>query len=91
MKAFKAFIKPFEAPQRSAKIKIYVNFFFLSGTRMLRDKEFFVNTQSVNKVRLSIIHLFFVHVQQKYLGPLFFLVPLSDASKDSIKPLLKAL
>ena len=28
MKAFKAFIKPFEAPQRSVKIKIHVNFYF---------------------------------------------------------------
>ena len=27
MKAFKAFIKPFEAPQRSVKIKIQLNFF----------------------------------------------------------------
>ena len=26
MKALKAFIKPFEAPQRSVKIKIYVKF-----------------------------------------------------------------
>ena len=31
MKAFEAFRKPFEAPQRSEKIKIYVNFFSLSG------------------------------------------------------------
>ena len=31
MKAFKAFIKPFEALQRSVKIKIYVNFFSSSG------------------------------------------------------------
>ena len=28
MKALKAFIKPFEAPQRSVKIKIEVNFYF---------------------------------------------------------------
>ena len=28
LKAFKGFIKPFEAPQRSAKIKISVNFCF---------------------------------------------------------------
>ena len=27
MKALKAFIKPFEAPQRSVKVKISVNFF----------------------------------------------------------------
>ena len=27
-KAFKAFIKPFEAPQRNVKIKIYLNFYF---------------------------------------------------------------
>ena len=31
MKAFKAFIKPFEAPQRSVKIKIYLNFLSSSG------------------------------------------------------------
>ena len=31
MKAFKAFIKPFEAPQRSAKIKIELNFFSSAG------------------------------------------------------------
>ena len=28
MKALKAVIKPFEAQQRSVKIKIYVNFYF---------------------------------------------------------------
>ena len=28
MKALKAFIKAFKAPQRSVKIKIYVNFHF---------------------------------------------------------------
>ena len=28
IKAFKVFIKPFEAPQRSVKIKIQVNFYF---------------------------------------------------------------
>ena len=38
MKAFKAFIKPFEVPQRSVKIKIYVYFFFLSGIETLRVK-----------------------------------------------------
>ena len=31
MKAFKAFIKPFEAPQRNVKIKIYVNFLSSPG------------------------------------------------------------
>ena len=31
MKAFKAFIKPFEAPQRRVKIKIYDNFLSSSG------------------------------------------------------------
>ena len=28
MKALNAFAKPFEAPQRSVKIKIYLNFYF---------------------------------------------------------------
>ena len=31
MKAFKAFIKPFEAPQRSVKTKLSVDFFSLFG------------------------------------------------------------
>ena len=31
MKAVKAFTKPFEAPQKSVKIKILVNFFSSSG------------------------------------------------------------
>ena len=31
MKAFKVFIKPFKAPQRSEKIKILLNFFSSSG------------------------------------------------------------
>ena len=31
MKVFKAFMKPFEAPQRSEKIKIYLNFLSSSG------------------------------------------------------------
>ena len=38
MKALKAFIKSFEVPQRSVKIKILVNFFFLSGIGTLRVK-----------------------------------------------------
>ena len=38
MKAFKAFVKPFEAPQRSMKIKISVNFFSLSGIGAERVK-----------------------------------------------------
>ena len=36
MKVLKAFIKPFEAPQRSVKIKTYLNFFTLSGIGTLR-------------------------------------------------------
>ena len=31
MKTLKAFIKPSEAPQRSVKIKLYVNFFLFVG------------------------------------------------------------
>ena len=30
MEAFKAFMKPFEAPQGSVKIKSYVNFYFIT-------------------------------------------------------------
>ena len=33
MKAFKAFIKPFEVPQRSVEIKIQVNFLSSSWDR----------------------------------------------------------
>ena len=41
----KAFIKPFEAPQRSVKIKISVNFFSLSGMEAGR-----VKTSEYNRV-----------------------------------------
>ena len=33
MKAFQAFIKPFEAPKRSTKIKIGLNFYFKTTFR----------------------------------------------------------
>ena len=36
MKALKAFIKPCEAPQRSVKIKIYVNFYLNTTLRNAR-------------------------------------------------------
>ena len=42
MKTLKAFIKPFEAPQRSVKIKIWVNFFFLPGIRTLKSLAYFL-------------------------------------------------
>ena len=38
MKAFKAFIKSFETPQRSVKIKIELNFFSSSGVGAGRVK-----------------------------------------------------
>ena len=34
MKAFKAFIKPFEAPQKSVKIKIQVTFILIQLSEM---------------------------------------------------------
>ena len=37
MKALKAFIKPFEAPQRRVKIKIWVNFYFTTAFWNARD------------------------------------------------------
>ena len=37
MKAFKAYIKPFEAPQRSVKIKIKLNFYINTTFRNARD------------------------------------------------------
>ena len=43
-----SFVKPFEVPQRSVKIKIYVNFFYLSGIwagRVNDNLPSFSNTQ----------------------------------------------
>ena len=39
----KAFIKPFEAPQRSLKTKIYVNFFSSSEMKVGRVKTLYKN------------------------------------------------
>ena len=37
MKALKAFIKPFQAPQRSVKMKIELNFYFNTTFTNARD------------------------------------------------------
>ena len=42
VKASKAFIKPFDAPQTSVKMRIEVNFLFRSGIVMGRVKVFFL-------------------------------------------------
>ena len=47
MKAFKEFIKPFEIPQRSVKIKISLNFFSSSK----------IGTGRVNSKRYEELHL----------------------------------
>ena len=57
MKAFKAFIKPFEALQRSVKIKMYVNFFSSSGIGAGRVKKVVTSSQQQmqNEESISII------------------------------------
>ena len=47
MKALKTFIKPFEAPQRSVKIKVYVNFISIQLSEMH-------GTEKVNDMHVSI-------------------------------------
>ena len=47
MKTLKAFIKLSEAPERSVKIKISVNFFFLSGIRTLKVKASIKNLKKI--------------------------------------------
>ena len=57
MKAFKAFIEPFEGKQRSVKIKISVNFLFVRDRDWkgqflkLKDKWFFDTFNKVVQVR----------------------------------------
>ena len=52
MKALKAFIKPFETPKRSVKIKIYVYFFFLRD----RDVKGLMNlSEYVNKLTIRLL------------------------------------
>ena len=51
MKAFKTFIKSFEAPQRGVKIKIYVNFFLF-----VRDWDGKGYNQYYNKVKDHRLH-----------------------------------
>ena len=62
MKVLKTFIKPFEEPQRSVKIKIQVNFFPLSiRDGMGRDKVNFFDqaTNEVNaRVGANMLHSF---------------------------------
>ena len=39
LKTFKAFIKPFEAPRKSVKIKIHVNFLFQHSFLKAQDRK----------------------------------------------------
>ena len=55
MKAFKAFINPFEAPQRNVKIRIQLDFFSSSGIGTGRVKVF-VNVHN-SKTRLEVNHV----------------------------------
>ena len=69
MKVFKAFIKPFEVPQRSVKIKIKLNFFSLFGigTGRVQQREnppegvlFTVKNQASRKASLLKTVLMFI-------------------------------
>ena len=50
MKTFKAFIKPFDAPQRGVKIKIQVNFLSSSGIGTERVKDVSWNYDHLVKI-----------------------------------------
>ena len=67
MKSLKTFMKPFEAPQRSVKIKIKLNFYFNTTFRNARDvkgSEEFLDIQT----RTLISHLFLLlHLLEKLL------------------------
>ena len=56
MKALKAFIKPFEVPKRSVKIKIQLNFYFNTTFRNARDAKcpmtMIVDLHTLLKVRM---------------------------------------
>ena len=54
----KALIKFFEAPQRSVKIHIYLNFFTLSGIGTLRVKQLAMQTQTLKMLMpLNLVEL----------------------------------
>ena len=53
MKAFKAFIKPSEAPQRSVKIKIQLTFFSSSGIGTGKVDMFLTNLEALGVIELS--------------------------------------
>ena len=55
MKAFKVFINAFEAPQRSVKIKNYVNFLSSSGIRTERINSTLISN-SMHFLKLSAIY-----------------------------------
>ena len=57
MKALKVFIKPFEAPQRSVKIKIELNFFSSSGIGTGSAKETLKVTSATKRYILNMCHL----------------------------------
>ena len=64
MKVFKAFIKPFEAPQRIAKIKLYVVFLRMFGIRTERVKVSLFHSFPFNTFIALLTHL--LQISTKY-------------------------
>ena len=65
----KAFTKPFEAPQRSAKMKVLLNLFTLSGIGTLR-----VNGESLFNVNVMYTFIFLKNISKVIAAVLGFLV-----------------
>ena len=100
MKALKAFIKPFEVPKRSVKIKIQLNFYFNTTFKNARDAKgpmtMIVDLHTLLKIRmielqknfkfLRIIWLFFKINQCQYLelGGTSFLKKTSFIANDKM-------
>ena len=62
MKAFKAFIKPFERPQSTLKIKIYLNFFSSSGIGTGRAKGHSTQVQQGSRIKVLKFSSNFYHL-----------------------------
>ena len=67
MKTLKTFIKPFEAPQRSVKIKIQVNFYFNTTFWNAQDEKGYAFTRRVRFMSLTNFSSSFMKIVWMYL------------------------
>ena len=87
MKALQAFIKPFEAPQRSAEIKISVNFYFNVNFFNVHDGKVWKPIKILKEMSRKLKDLFNCHIYTFFVDFSVKYIIQSRSKFDSLRSL----